>query len=72
MTNTIRLKAFLLALLLVGLFSIDWHFHVSVTAADHGIDAESAGMMRAASKDGSNVPGPLDVCRAMPRVTQAA
>jgi nitrate/nitrite transport system permease protein len=61
MTNTIRLKAFLLTLLLLGLFSMVWHFHVSGAAADHGMDAEYAAMMGAASKGGSSLPGPLDV-----------
>ena len=61
MTNTIRLKAFLLTLLLVTLFSIVWQFYVSGTAEDHGMDAEYAALMGAASKGGSNLPGPLDV-----------
>ena len=61
MTNTIRLKAFLLTLLLVGLFSMIWHLHVSGAADDHGMDAEYAAMMGAASKGGSSLPGPLEV-----------
>jgi len=61
MTNTIRLKAFLLTLLLVTLFSIVWQFYVSGTAEDHGMDAEYAALMGSASKGGSNLPGPLDV-----------
>ncbi len=61
MTNSIRLKAFLLTLLLVGLFCMVWHISVSGSAGDHGMDADYAAMMGVASKGGSNMPGPLDV-----------
>ncbi|CEG50980.1 Nitrate transport permease protein NrtB [Stutzerimonas xanthomarina] len=61
MTHSIRIKALLLTVLLIGAFAVVWHIYVSGAVGDSGMDPEYAALMGEASKGGSNLPGPLDV-----------
>lgn len=63
MTHSIRIKALLLTILLIGAFSVVWHLHVSAAVSDSGMDPEYAALMGEASKGGSNLPGPLEVAK---------